>query len=291
MNKTNKTLKETITFIKGELIELYPTTEIESFIYLIFDHLLNYSKIDIHLNSDKNLSENITAKVSEIVSDLKNHNPIQYILGEIEFYDLTFKVAPGVLIPRQETEELVHMIINDFKSANKELSILDIGTGSGCIAISLANNISGSTVNAYDISDTALKIANDNAELNRVNVEFKKVDILEYKDQITDKKFDIIVSNPPYVRELEKKMMQNNVLDYEPDLALFVPDNDPLKFYIAITEFAKVNLNKGGYLYFEINEYLPEEMKKMLSEKGFNSEVYYDLNDKARMMKASIISE
>ncbi len=288
MNKTNNSLKDSITFIKDELKELYPSTEIESFINLIFDHLLNYSKIDIHLNLDKTLSDDTLEKTYGIVADLKSHKPIQYILGDTEFYDLTFKVAPGVLIPRPETEELVHMIINDFKSINKDLSILDIGTGSGCIAITLAKNISNSKVSAYDISDIALEIAKNNASLNKVNIDFNKVDILKNKDLVTNNKFDIIVSNPPYVRELEKKMMDNNVLDYEPDLALFVPDNDALKFYIAITDFAKNNLNKDGSLYFEINEYLPDEMNKMLSEKGFNSEVFFDLNDKARMIKASL---
>lgn len=219
------------------------------------------------------------------VKDLLKNKPIQYIIGETEFCDLKFKVNENVLIPRPETSELVHLIVNSQRStANSQQSILDIGTGSGCIAISLAKMISGSEVYALDISEKALEVAKENAVNNNVEVTFIHDDILSLKNKI-DTKFDIIVSNPPYVRELEKAEMRDNVLNWEPHNALFVSDNNPLIFYRIILEFAKSHLKENGEIWFEINEFLGKEMTELCNEMGFSQvEVFNDFRGKERVL-------
>jgi release factor glutamine methyltransferase len=207
--------------------------------------------------------------------------PIQYILGETEFYGLKLNVNPAVLIPRPETEELVDWIlkINSIRNAK----ILDIGTGSGCIALALKNHLKEGEISGVDISENALKVARENALQNHLNVNFFQSDILKWKESEWDK-FDIVVSNPPYVRMSEKAKMNDNVLHYEPDSALFVSDQDPLVFYRAIAAFASQYLNKNGFLFFEINEYLGEEMKVLMEGFGFESiEIRKDINSKNRM--------
>lgn len=275
-------MQATIQYIKSELAKLYPETEIQGFIRIIFDSVMDLSYTDIILRKDEKVNRNDFETITMIVTRLKTYEPIQYILGECEFYGLQLIVNPAVLIPRPETEELVQWIIQ--RNIVSGAKILDIGTGSGCIALALKNELGEVTVNGVDISEEALKVAKTNATENNLSVDFFQVDILDWKSY-TWQKYDVIVSNPPYVREFEKKLMESNVLEYEPDGALFVEDNNPLVFYKTIAEFALVNLSKNGYLFFEINEYLGAEMKDMLKGLGFNNiEVKADINGKDRML-------
>ncbi len=280
---SNITIKKIISFIKSELKDLYPASEIDSFIFMIFEHLLGYSRTRFLISQDQEVTDKDYRQILMITKELKLNKPIQYILGHTYFYDLTFQVEPGVLIPRPETEELVDWIIQE--NSKKQLKILDIGTGSGCIAISLAKNLPESKVLAADISKKAIKITNQNAILNKVDIEIIELDIINFPEDL-NLKFDIIVSNPPYVTEQEKSLMNKNVLDYEPDLALFVPDNDPLRFYTKIAEFGLVYLNKGGKIYFEINESFGEETVLMLENKAYYKlELRKDINGKNRMIR------
>ncbi len=261
--------------------------EIQSFIYLSFKHYLDLSATDLVLSKDKHMSESELLKFNFAVKDLKRYMPIQYILGETEFYGLKIKVDPSVLIPRPETEELVDWIIKDFKNESKILNIKDICTGSGCIAIALEKNLPNSVVSAIDISEDALETAKKNAILNNSAISFSLEDALaEIK---REEKYDIIVSNPPYVTEGEKSLMQENVLDYEPHLALFVDNKDALKFYAAIAKWAYMHLKEKGKLYFEINEAKSQELTSLLAILGYkNIEVKKDLNEKHRMISATI---
>ena len=217
---------------------------------------------------------------------MKHNKPIQYILGVTEFYDLPFYVDDSVLIPRPETEELVHWILDDYHGLSPR--IIDIGTGSGCIPVALAKNLPLAKVLAADISETALATAHKNALRNSVTVEFLKMDILS--DALPDfGRFDLIVSNPPYVTVEQMDRMEANVLDYEPHIALFVPQTDPLIFYRAISRFAGKQLEPGGNLYFEINESLAAETANAVEEFGFTVEVKKDINGKYRMLKAKLL--
>lgn len=276
-----------IQFIEG-LQSIYDVMEAESFFHLILEEKYQMKRIDLALNPDFVFSEKEIQEWNVILEELKKEIPIQYILGTTEFFGLKFKVNKNVLIPRPETEELVEWIIQDLKIQGfKDLRILDVGTGSGCIAISLAKNVTNAKVYAIDVSSEALKIAKENAEMNQVEVVFLEKNILETND--LEMHFDIIVSNPPYVRNLEKEEIKNNVLDNEPHLALFVEDNDALIFYRKITELASKNLNEDGRLYFEINQYLGEEMVDLLHNKGFQDiELRKDIYDNNRMTKATL---
>ncbi|MUP38747.1 peptide chain release factor N(5)-glutamine methyltransferase [Labilibaculum euxinus] len=280
----SNTIQSTINYIKKELSELYHARETESMTYILLEYVLNYSKSQIQLNRSENISDDDFKQIAAYTHELKTNKPIQYILGETEFYDLTFKVNKHTLIPRPETEELVHAIINE--NRQEGLHILDIGTGSGCIPISLAKNLKNAHVSSADISAEAIEKAKENAKLNQVDVHFFHRDILNWKNFDWDN-FDIIVSNPPYVTEAEKSKMEKNVLDYEPHTALFVTDHDPLIFYRTISEMALLHLKKGGKLYFEINESLGNEMVELLEQKGFNSiRLRSDINGKNRMISA-----
>ena len=273
-----------------ELKDFFPKTEIDSFFYLLTKHYQNLNRVDIALDPNREISKEIEKKFSSALAKLKKEKPIQYIIGETEFCGLKFKVNDNVLIPRPETEELVHWILKNstFKIQNSTLKILDIGTGSGCIAIALANNISNSKVWALDISKKALKIAVKNAKLNGVSIQFLNKDIFKMNESTL--KFDIIVSNPPYIRELEKREINNNVLKHEPHLALFVKDKNALIFYDKIADIAKENLNYNGELYFEINQYLAKETIDLLNQKGFkNIELRKDIFGNDRMIKANLI--
>lgn len=269
-----------------ELQNLYDVMEAESFFYLILEEKHQMKRIDLALNPDFVLSEKEIQEWNLILEALKKEIPIQYLLGTTEFFGLPFKVNENVLIPRPETEELVEWIIQDAKIEGfKDLKILDIGTGSGCIAISLAKNIQNAKVYAVDVSSGALKTAKENATINQVEVVFLEKDILETND--LEMQFDVIVSNPPYVRNLEKEEIKKNVLDNEPHLALFVEDDDALIFYRKIAGLATGNLNQNGRLYFEINQYLGEEMIELLHNKGFQDiELRKDIYDNDRMTKA-----
>jgi release factor glutamine methyltransferase len=271
-------------FIKA-LLPFYDEMEAESFFYLLLENKHQLRRIDLALDVDSVFSENEILNWNAILEKLKIQIPIQYIIGTTHFYGLEFIVDENVLIPRPETEELVDWIVklNSKLSKKKNLKILDIGTGSGCIAISLAKNIPNSEVFAIDVSEKALAIAEKNAILNKVPVTFLHKNILETKN--LSRKFDIIVSNPPYVRNLEKAEIKPNVLDNEPHLALFVPDNDPLIFYKKIAELAAANLNPNGQLFFEINQYLGKETQELLESIGLkNIELRKDIYGNDRMI-------
>ena len=279
-------LKTLRTHFNSELIGYYPDTEITSFFHILSEHILKLKRIDIALNLYQVVSSKKYDKFQVAIERLKNYEPIQYITGETEFYGLPFLVDNNVLIPRPETEELVSFVRDTVTSSavEKSFTILDIGTGSGCVAISLAKNLSNAKCYALDVSAEALKIAKKNAELNEVDIDFIEADILNAENM--DAKFDIIVSNPPYVRQLEKSEIKKNVLDNEPHLALFVEDDDALQFYKAICEFTVDNLKENGLLFFEINEYLGNEMKALLEAFKFKEiEVCKDIFGKDRMIK------
>jgi len=279
-------MKAGIASIRKELAGIYSTDEIESLIFLIFEKLKGYSRTQFLLAKEEILTPEDQSEIDKIVLRLKNQEPIQYILGETEFYGLPFYTVPGVLIPRPETEELVQWIIQENK--NTSPTILDIGTGSGCIAISLRKNIPQSTVLACDISPVCLETARLNAALNSAELSVIEYDILNSVPKFEFPKLDTLVSNPPYVRETEKLLMEKNVLEYEPELALFVPDADPLIFYARIADFAQVHLKNGARLYFEINEAFGFECSEMLRGKGFSEiTLKKDINGKDRMIGCS----
>jgi len=270
----------------SELSGVYPQTEIQSFFNLLIDFKLKLSRIEIALQPNFEINTDDLNFLQNALTRLKEQIPIQYIIGETEFYGLPFKVNKNVLIPRPETEELVDWIIKD-NHKKENISILDIGTGSGCIAIALAKFLPNSKVSAIDISKEALEIANENALKNNVSINFIEANILN--TTTLSSQFDIIVSNPPYVRELEKNEMHKNVLDNEPHLALFVKNENPLLFYDKIASLAQSNLTGNGLLYFEINQYLGKEMLELLKLKGFtNIEIKKDIYGVDRMMKASV---
>ncbi|MBZ4033158.1 peptide chain release factor N(5)-glutamine methyltransferase [Flavobacterium sp. 17A] len=275
-------------FIK-ELSPFYDAYEAESFFYLILEDRHKLRQIDLALNHELAFEENDFAMWEELVNHLKNEVPIQYLLGKTHFYGLDFEVNENVLIPRPETEELVEWIINENASQekSKKIKILDIGTGSGCIAISLAKNLPNAEVFGIDVSKKAIETAKRNAVRNNVDMTFMFLDILQTEEFTCQ--FDIIVSNPPYIRNLEKVEIKKNVLDYEPHLALFVEDNDALIFYRKIASLAKAGLKKNGKLYFEINQYLGKEMIELLENMDFkNIELRKDIYDNDRMLKGNV---
>lgn len=275
-------------FIKA-LSSLYDEMEIESFFYIILEQFHNKKRIDLALQPEMEMDALQLLRWETVLSELKKEKPIQYILGETEFYGLRFRVNENTLIPRPETEELVELIISDnqiTKNTNS-LTILDIGTGSGCIAICLAKNLSNAKVSAIDVSEKALEMAKKNAEINEVNVNFILADVL--KLSTLQEKYDVIVSNPPYVRNLEKHEIKPNVLEFEPHLALFVEDDDALIFYRKIAELALKNVLENGKLYFEINQYLGKETVELLENLGFkNVKLIKDIYENDRMVSATI---
>lgn len=283
-------LKSLKAYFFDALEAYYPITETQSFFNLLAEYFLNMKRIDVTLNFDTVVTDNTYSEFQSAVELLKAYRPIQYIIGETEFYGLPFKVDENTLIPRPETEEIVEWILKRHSQQSGQLlKILDIGTGTGCIAISLAKHISDSDVSAIDISEKALKIAGQNAKLNDVLVNFIHDDILnsQVAEPVnTSDNYDVIVSNPPYVRNLEKDAIKPNVLNYEPHSALFVEDDNPLEFYKAICNFAQRNLKETGELYFEINEYLGNEMVLLMTSSGFkNVELKQDMFGKDRMVK------
>ena len=280
------TIQQLRSIFQIKLNSLYSANEIRSFFNIIANHFLGLKPVDINISLNREVSDEVYNKFIDITEQLVLQQPIQYIIGETEFYDRKFFVNPSVLIPRQETEELVNWIIND-NTESKKINILDIGTGSGCIPITLKCEMPQSSVYAIDISPEAIMVAKKNSELNNVDINFIERDILASQDVVEDIKFNIIVSNPPYITNTEKLLMEKNVLDHEPHLALFVDDNNPLIFYSAIANYSKINLVEGGFLYFEINEAFGPETKQMLEQKGFcNVLLRKDINNKNRMIKA-----
>jgi release factor glutamine methyltransferase len=299
---TPETIGEFIALFHEELKDIYPKEEIEAFILFTFHELYNYSSNDIRFRKNSPLKAKDIETLDNVIKELKTNKPLQYIIGRTEFYKCKIRVNEHVLIPRPETEELVQLILDDVISNEQKdvpTNILDIGTGSGCIAIALKKNIPEANVSAIDISEEALLLAKSNAILNQTRINFLQADMLnitpstngEDKNNSSSEdrrqKFNIIVSNPPYVCASEKEKMSSNVLDHEPHLALFVDDNDPLLFYKIIADFAFNNLSLHGKLYFEINESLGADVKKLLEEKGFkNTEVKKDMSGKDRIVTA-----
>lgn len=277
------TLIEIKKLFQTTLTPLFEEDEIESFFNILIQEYLNIKPYEVAIKPDYAIEIDSEKLLLKVLSDLKKEKPIQYILGKTYFYELEFKLNKNVLIPRPETEELVDWIVKEFRIQNSEFRILDIGTGSGCIAISLAKNLPSAKVVAIDVSKEALKVAKENAVCNHVDIEFLEIDILNL-DKLPYE-FDIIVSNPPYVRDIEKEQMKNNVIEYEPHLALFVKNDNPLLFYEKITELASEGLIDGGEVYFEINQYLSNEMRELLNEEFFEIELKKDIYGNDRMLK------
>ena len=264
----------------SELSSIYEMDELNSIFNLLSEDYLKIPTSKILLADEIDLDESNQTLFLSALERLKTHEPIQYVLGKTTFMDLEFKVNSSVLIPRPETEELVSLMLKEDLDGKE---ILDIGTGSGCIAISLAKNLPNSKVTALDISSDALKVAKENARLNNVNIEFINADIFEYQ---SDKKYDVIISNPPYVTELEKALMKKNVLDFEPELALFVEDNEPLKYYTEIINFSKFSLKSKGLLFFEINNKFEELISNYLDLNEFNFNIFSDSRSFKRFISA-----
>lgn len=262
-------IKDVIKKIISSLENIYDEREAKNIAYLLTGHVLNISKEKI-LSSPELLIDVVAEKnILNAINDLKNRKPIQYILGHTLFYNCTINVNENVLIPRPETEELVRIIIEDIKNPNKKIKILDIGTGSGCIAITLKKNLPHAEVHATDISEQALFVAKKNATGNNTEINFYHTDIMDETTWPLIKELDVIVSNPPYVRESEKIHMNKNVLNFEPPISLFVSDDDPLKFYKAIARYSENNLKKGGSMYLEINEAFASEIADIFKNIDF----------------------
>lgn len=282
--------KEYRSVFVEQLSPLYDEKEVESFFYIVLDCFHQLKRIDLALNPDLEMDSLQLLRWESVVIELKKQKPIQYILGETEFYGLSFLVNENTLIPRPETEELVDLIIKENQNQSSEIKIIDIGTGSGCIAISLAKNLPNAEVLAIDVSEKTLATATKNAEINQVKVNFILKNILETDDLA--EQFDVIVSNPPYVRMLEKAEIKANVLEYEPHLALFVDDNDALLFYRKIAQLAQKNLAQKGKLYFEINQYLGKETVGLLEDLGFkNVRLIKDIYGNDRMISCELNTE
>ncbi|TKC10191.1 peptide chain release factor N(5)-glutamine methyltransferase [Pedobacter polaris] len=294
-------LKQLAQKFKETLVAIYQEDEAKALFLVTLNYFLNFSRADYLLKKEVVLLPDQLTKFEDVLNELKTGKPIQYILGEAHFYGLTFKVNSSVLIPRPETEELVEWILNGVTSYELQvvrhnplthnpqpITILDIGTGSGCIAISLKKNLPNTKVYALDITEDTLETAKQNAVLNNVDIDFIKDDILTSQYETHQAEYAVIVSNPPYIKEDEKPAMHPNVLVNEPHRALFVSNENPLIFYEAIANFALKNLSQKGLLFFEINEFLGQQTVDLLSHKGFkNIELRKDMQGKDRMIKAN----
>lgn len=288
-------LTELAILYQDKLNQLYEEEEIQSLFFIALEEVLGYKKTDYIIKKQETVPDTALLRLNNILLGLTKGTPIQYIIGHTEFYGLKFKVNPAVLIPRPETEELVEWILSvcnsRFVAENQNISqssinIIDIGTGSGCIAIALKKHLPKAYVSAVDISSAALATAKENAAINEVGVTFIEDDILNYSESYASK-FDIIVSNPPYIKEKEKAEMHENVLANEPHTALFVSNEKPLIFYEAIADFALLHLKKDGHLFFEINANLGKETIQMLGAKGFTDiRLRLDMQGKERMVSA-----
>ncbi len=284
-------LKHFRVYFTEQLESIFPKTEIDTFFFLLIEEYLGLQRIDFTLQPTLEIPLEKYDLLNTALTRLQKEEPIQYILGKTEFYGYPFRVNENTLIPRPETEELVEWILNEVKELGLEnnkqqLSILDIGTGTGCIPISLKKNLPSADVSAIDVSEEALKVAKENASLNKTEITFIHQNILQTEN--LSRQYDVIVSNPPYVRELEKVEIKNNVLENEPHSALFVDDDNPLIFYKKIADLAIKSLTKNGLLFFEINQYLGKETVDMLKRKGFTKvELRKDLFGNNRMIKAT----
>ncbi|MBQ6079831.1 MAG: peptide chain release factor N(5)-glutamine methyltransferase [Muribaculaceae bacterium] len=258
-------LKEAIEQLKNGLASVAEPQEVQAMIRIICEDVFNYDQVDVALRQESELPDFAQERITEIIARLKRHEPLQYIVGEARFHGHKFKVTPAVLIPRPETEQLVDLIVDE--NPGSDLRVLDMGTGSGCIAISLARALKFAQVDALDVSTDALAVARENAATLKVKVRFFESDMLSPQPPAS---YHIIVSNPPYICWSEREAMEPNVKDYEPGQALFVPDNDPLLFYKAIVPYAAKSLERGGHLYLEINRRFGNEVKRLLEDNGFD---------------------
>ncbi|MEE1227069.1 MAG: peptide chain release factor N(5)-glutamine methyltransferase [Bacteroidales bacterium] len=284
MRISSNKVKDIIDFAFQELESLYEKNEIRSMIYSIIEHFTNYDLMKILTYKDElKVSESELLKINFAIKDLKKERPLQQILGYCEFLDVKINLKHKVLIPRVETEEITQRIIQENKG-RKNLKIADLCCGSGCIAIALKKAFPDSNVYAYDISEEAIEQSKENANLNKEKIFFFKENIFQNKEK--NQEFDIIVSNPPYVRESEKSLMKNNVLLYEPHLALFVSDEDPLIFYKQILDFCNRNLAKNGKIYMEINENLAKETELLFKNFNYQTSVFKDIRGKDRLVFA-----
>ena len=278
-------MNETLSKLRSALLPLYGKGESEAIIRLIFHYLKGWNLTDILIHQNEDLSPFIKSEIDKILNRLLKYEPIQYITGEARFHGMDFHIEPGVLIPRVETEELVDIVIDENKDRD-DLKVLDLCTGSGCIAIALARNLPFSKVTALDMSSQAIKVACENARSLKTKIEVIKADIFTWEPS---SKFDIIVSNPPYVMDKEALTMEKNVLDYEPHEALFVRDEDPLIFYSRILDIAKESLTERGRLYFEINPLTAISLKKLVISKGFTDvNIVLDSFGKSRFLTATL---
>ncbi len=289
MNFSSNLLKEIKSYYQKELVLLYGEKESAALLNRLILHFFGLTRVEQSLQPGFRLSETEILKLHFAVKELKAEKPVQYITGETEFAGLKIKVTPDVLIPRPETEEMVEKIVKD-NLAGEELEILDIGTGSGCIALALKKSLPFSKVIAVDVSRGALSVAKENGLLNNLEIELFQTDILDKAESNRLGSFNVIVSNPPYVTEDDKKMMKNNVVNHEPHLALFVSNDNPLLFYRIIANFAKVHLVPKGSLWFEVNENLAKEVGNLLQQKGFkNIKRHLDFYGKERFVSCSIV--
>lgn len=291
MQIASNNIKDIFAHYRKQLSSIYDEGELKAVMHLAFEHVLGFSKTDMLTRSTENVSESDLLKLHFICKRLSKHEPIQYILGETVFYRLRFKVNPHVLIPRQETEELVDIVIKDTLSVKRlapEFNILDIGTGSGCIAVTLKKQLLNASIYALDVSEEVLDVALQNAELNKADVKFIHGDILKPASiSFPANSFDVIISNPPYITRSESAEMDARVKDHEPQLALFVENDDPLVFYRAICQFARQKLAPHGKLYFELNAAYGEATQKLVLSEGFKkAELIKDLSGKDRILIA-----
>lgn len=272
------------SYIKQRLVaSAYPEGEAAALAKWILAEVFGFSTLELYTDKDTNFPPESRMQLDNILQRLERSEPIQYIIGETSFSGLTFRVTPAVLIPRPETAELVDWIVADHPQSG--VRVLDVGTGSGCIAVSLACRLREAAVTAWDVSPQALEVARQNAQNNRAVVEFREVDVLQ--DALPELQVDVLVSNPPYITERERAEMERNVLDYEPGLALFVPDDDPLRFYRRIALLGRDMLVTDGKLYFEINRAFGKETVSMLEDLGYRQvELRKDLSGNDRMVKA-----
>jgi len=281
-------IEELVKYIKDSIQANYNYGEKRAISYLVVQHLTGKSKEKILADKDEIVSKNIITQANEIIKKLNNFCPIQYIIGEVEFYNVRIKVNSNVLIPRPETEELVDWFLRDYKG-EENLKILDACTGSGCIAIAIAYNRKHINLDAFDISDDAINLAYENARLNSVNINFFKYDILNFHlgNWKWSKDYDVIICNPPYIPANQKELLQPQIVHFEPPLAIFVEDDDPLIFYRKVAEAAKNILKVGGCIYFEVNESYGIQVVQLLYEYDFKNIILKkDINEKDRMIKA-----
>ena len=276
-------LKEAIEQLRNGLAGVAEPQEVQAMIRIICEDIFNYDPVDVALRQESELPEFAQERITDLIARMRRHEPLQYIIGWARFHGHKFKVTPTVLIPRPETEQLVDLIVNE--NTASDLRVLDMGTGSGCVAISLARALKFASVDALDVSRDALAVARENAAALKVKVRFFESDMLLPQPAAT---YDIIVSNPPYICWSERETMERNVKDYEPGQALFVPDNDPLMFYKAIAPYAQQSLEKGGRLYLEINQRFGSEVKRLLEDHGFEDvRIIQDSFGKVRFAVAS----